>query len=784
MATTFADKSTSTQPLLPAVAGPLAALRQRVAAWFVVEGLGRVLWTTLAMCTASFLLDYFFRLDLSQRSFLLAVIVGVIAVSVVRWLVRPISTPISDDALVLELERAHPEFGESVISAVQFHRIGTHGNADISRSMIDATIRRGTDALAGVNFGDVINSGGWAKNIALLAAALAIVGGLAIASTSIPHIAIWFRRNVMLRREPWPQNTYLEVLRAVDGKIRIPRGDDYTLVAQVKPESKVIPAAVSIEFGDGRSPLPMKPAGEGRFEAVLSNVIQPFDFRLRGGDEHTEPIQVELVEPPAMETLTLEVTYPEYAGGQTETLPPGKGPYFILPGSSLKLTGQGNKPLTQAALVREGERTTLDIKGGKEVSGKLEPKQIATGQYAIELTDDEGLIARRPTTFGLRVRPDREPRVRARLVGIGGMVTARARLPVVGKVTDDYGIAEIFVEHRWRCDGEEKSEGQGKLPLTATQIKPRSLDTTFEDVIELEPLAIPVNSGLAFFVAAADNDNYQEDPKVPTPNIGKAPDFSIRVVTDEELRSDLLRREKEQRQEFERLVKLEEELLSFSRELTAQLDQETEFSKDQQERLAQSPKAQKLIATNCGSVTTRLNSIVVEFVNNRLEEGSKDEDKVELRLRTKVLEPLAKLQKDSFPEAVQRMEQVRRTSGDATARREALDKLIEHQEALVASMRQILKEMTGAEAFQDLVNLMFEMKKLQEEVLNETKKANETRQQGILKGSETSKPEKPSAESSKPDEPKPVPKPEESPKTPGSKGDEAAKPTTLNLIRV
>jgi len=780
MATTYEKPETKAKPTLPLVASRLSSLRRQINLWFILEGLAYLLWCAIALAAGSFLLDYFFRLDPQQRTFLL-VVTGVALVLVfARRVVRPLSTSLSDDALILEVERRHPELAESLISAVQFKRMEHQIGPNTSLAMVQATIQRGAEAGAAVRFADVINRLGLARNVLLLFAALVLVAGLVLASNAVPHIRIWFQRNILLQSVSYPQNTYLQVVRAENGKIRIPRGDDYTLEVIVTLESKVIPDRVFIDFRDGRSALAMKrregnenPDGQATFEAVLANVIQPFQFRVRGGDERTDYVTVELVEPPAIDELQLSLTYPQYAGGKTEALPPGKGPYFILPGSSLTLSGTGNKPLAKAALAREGERIELAIKDGKQVSGTLSPQQVKTGQYAIELTDAEGLVARRPTTFGLRLRPDREPRVRARLVGVGGMVTARARLPLSCRVTDDYGLTEISVPFVWRGDDEQRKEGSGKLPLPEAKLD--KLDVSFEDVIDLEPLEIPTSTGLTFYIAAADNDDYPDQPgDTAGPNIGKSPDFSIRVVTDEELRADLLRREKEQRQEFERLIRQQEELLTFSRELEAQLNQSDDLADEQKEKLAQTPKNQKLIATNTGSVAQRLSSIVIEIMNNRLEEGIDDDKRpLESRLRSKIVEPLVRLQMDplakaedaaevdaaeaenpeeviGFPEAVRLVEHARRAQGDVANRRAAMKELVEHQEAVVAVMKNILSEMSQAEGFQEAVNLLYEVDKLQREVLERTKKAKEEREKGIIQGSGSSKPEEP-----KPEEPKP-----------------------------
>jgi hypothetical protein len=345
-------------------------------------------------------------------------------------------------------------------------------------------------------------------------------------------------------------------------------------------------------------------------------------------------------------------------------------------------------------------------------------------------------------------------------------------LPLEIKVTDDYGLTEVYVPYVWRGDDEQRKEGSGKLPLPGAMIEPKKLELSFKDVLDLEPLDIPTSTGLTFHVAAADNDDYQDEGSSATgPNVGKSPDFTIRVVTDEELRSDLLRREKEQRQEFERLAAQQLELLTFSRELEAQLNS-ADLTNEQKQKLAQTPKQQKLIATNANSVTQRLSSIVIEIANNRLEEkeetSTAEEDpdaavidktrrSIGKRLKTKIVEPLIELQDTGFPAAVQKVEQARRVSGDAAARLPAVQELVKQQEEVHAAMLVILSEMSQAEGFQEVVNALYEVEKQEKEVLERTRKANEEKQKGILEGSGSSKkpPEKPTPPEKPADPPKP-----------------------------
>jgi hypothetical protein len=719
----MSDVPANLHTLTAPVEARLAALRSSVQGWFWVAGLYRLLWLALLLAAVDLGLDWLFRMDLSQRVVMLVLIVGALAYAAYHWLVVPLSCPMSDDALCLEVERKHPALGQSLISALQLARLDRVSERGMSPALVKHTVHQGAQAASDLNFTSVLDAGGWRRNMALLVLGVAAWLAVGIGVARSAPLSIWFNRNVLLGEAVWPQNTYLVIERAEGGKVTFPRGGDWTQIVSVREDSLVVPDAVYLDFRSARSrpTQAMKKVDERTFEALFNNVLESFEFRARGGDDVTEWVRVELVEPPAVEELAMVVTLPKYAGGEEESLPPGKGPYYILKGSSLTLQGTANKPLQSAALVVEGKSTPLGLAGETEFRGRLSAAELTPGQYVVELVDTLGLTNRRPATFGLRLKTDREPRVRARLVGIGGMVVPKARIPLTARVSDDFGVTEIHVAYAWRGDEATGQQGQIKLDEAASQLPAREL--AFDDAFELEPLQAPVGTALTFSVTAIDND------EVSGAKPGKSSDFLVRVVTEEELRTDLLRREKEQRQEFERLAKLQDEILTDTRALAAEVKDAEEIASQPRELLIQLQRRQKLIGVNTSGVADRLESIVVEVLNNRLEDEG---GKLERRLREDILAPMRKLVEEDVPAAVGELDETRRVSSQKEPRTKALEASILQQEAIAETMRQILTQLVKSEGYQEAVNLLLEIQKSQQDVFDRTLKEKQERLKGIL----------------------------------------------------
>jgi hypothetical protein len=711
------------------LAGRLRRLRARIAAWFVVDGLSRVLWLALGIAAADMLLDWLFRMDRSQRLVMLLLIVGVLGWTVFRRLVRPLSARLDDDALALAVEATNKQLGQSLISAMQLAQLDDPERCGMSPALVRHTVLSGMREAQQADFGSVLDRRGFWRSAVLLVLALGGLGGLAYGITAAEPLAIWFNRNVLLGNRTWPQKTYLVIERVGDdGTVVFPRGDDWTQRVSVTADSEVVPAVVYLELrgAKNRGQLVMKRVEDRLFEATFPSVIEPFELRARGGDAVTEWVRVVLVDQPAVAELKLIVTPPKYAGGKPEELPAGRGPYYVLKGSSLAISGTANKSLARGELVVEDKRLPLTPRdsgpASKQLSAQIAANDLVAGQYTIELEDTLGLTSRRPTTFTLRTRVDREPRVRVRLIGISGMVVPKAQIPFAARIADDFGITAARIAYRWKGDDIAQPEATGSLPIGEASGQP---ELPIDGAIELEPLKIPTGTGLSLRFEAADNDD------VSGPNIGRSPEVLLRVVTEEELRTDLLRREKEQRQEFERLLKSQEELLTDCRALEAGIKGAPAIASEQKEQLVQYQKRQKVIGQNIAAIAERMTAIVVEVQNNHLEEQG---GRLQTRITKEIVEPMASVADESVSLAAAALDKARRQAAAPTDRDPALGEATRLQTEIVAKMKEILEHMVKSEGFQEAVNLLYEIQKAQTEVHDQTNKARQERIKRILEG--------------------------------------------------
>ncbi len=716
----------------PEIPGPLvdklSRLRRGVTSWLAIDGLRRLLIWTIGLGVLDVAIDYRFHLDMIQRVVMLLAVLGVLAYIFYRHIITPLQQHLSDDALCLEVEHRNQALGESLISALQFSRgydAEAHG---VSAQLVRATIDRGAAESEHVEFSSVLDRQTFLRNLVLAGIGLLLLLGAGVSVASTDTMRTWFSRNLLLGSKEWPQDTVLNIKGVRNGRLLLPRGDDWDQVVDVTGR---IPDVVELDYqphGSSRSTEPMTKQGDRQFHATFKNVLSEFRFRVRGGDAQSSWIEVELIDRPSIADLKLDLVSPAYMQAADRALPPGRGPYDVYPGSSIKVHGVANKPLANVRLLF-GDHDVVQAKvdgKAREFDAQLNPSQLASRTYSIELTDTDQWSSKHATRFTLKMKPDREPVVKASPVGISSMIVPGARIPLNCQLSDDFAVTSAKLLWNWHSEGTDQTSGTGEQPLTELEANYNQPKVGGTHTFDTEPLKLPIGGVLAMHVEARDNDVVSGDKVAPIGKVGKSDDAVLKIVSTDELRAELLRREKEQRLEVERLLKDEDELVTDTRAVQANGRDQPALVDADRKLLETSLKKQMLCADRCKQVATHMESIVLEMQNNRLEEENgalKEEFKGNIkRIQDNIIKPLNLLSKESVPQATALLDTARRNSKEAKPRDIALQESVVVQERMAKSMRDILKYMAKTEGYQEIINQLYAVIKSQSEVAEPTAK--------------------------------------------------------------
>lgn len=528
------------------------------------------------------------------------------------------------------------------------------------------------------------------------------------------------------------------------------------------------------------------------YTALFKNVIQPFRFRIRAGDAKTRWITVRLVDRPAIEQFTLELEHPEYTGLGKETiwqLSPaaaeesaaadnssdkrkrfsGTSSVPALPGSAIHFAAVSNKPLSRAVLTdgtftRELELQDARVPGpnGETVDASrfsyvITPDELKKGTYRLELTDreqPEPLVSKRHTRFTVAVKRDKDPVVKAELLGISNMVVPEVRIPLRTYLRDDYRITAARLQYAFRGESEESAKGEDAQPFEGLAYG--ELDFTESPVehvhlFQVEPLGVPINSNLTFHVEANDNDTVSEPE---TGKVGKSATFFVRVVDQGVLREDLIRRQAEYAAELQRLIKTQEDLITEIRIAISSGQGEDAISSELRSKLMQIQKRQKLVGDRSEGIAQQHVKIAMEFDNNKLDDP---DSTIQRRLISLIILPLAQLnqQPGAQPDignellpidgvvladggmAVQATNLIdaARKAGNAAERERALNVVADAQQRSAAIMREVHRHMEKWSNYQEAVNLVYSVLREQGAVNRETLRAQQRKLQSLFPGS-------------------------------------------------
>jgi hypothetical protein len=732
---TAASDSTSRQPeITRPIVERLATLRSQLKRWVVVDGLARWIWLLLGIAALDMAMDRLFKMDFAQRLIVLVLVASAMLAWLVWRVLRPATRTISDDALLLQVEAKHRQLQQKAISGFQLAREKDYSGQGVSPQLAEATIAAGVREAQQVDFSAILDQVRGRNNWLALLGGLAVTALLGIGVTQTDFLQTWFRRNLLLTNDQWPLATNLEVVGAETGKLTLARGSDHRQVVRITPDSFVtnVPVSLEVDAPGGRTIHTMKATGreDGREHAfVFHSIGSDFRFRALGGDAVTDWIAVELVEPPAIASLELQSLLPTYTGRESETLE-GTGPHSVLSGSQLLVKMKANKPLAGCELKLGEQRFELAPEGDDRQSFMIRlPNALAAadatagvagGKYEFRLRDEGGLENLREFSFTLKTREDRAPDVRASLLGISGLVVPRALVPTSYNVIDEYGLAAIDFDCHWTTEGESAGPNSILVPVarfSGTPVTPEKQDVA---VLELEPLKLVPGTSLRFILQASDN-------QPGGVGLGKSREFLLRVVTEEELLADLLRREIDQRKSFQAAYDAQLEIVSQTRQLGADPGAgltPSQVLEQRQSELLGIHRGQRSVGTAVDAVAKRFEEFLVEVQNNRLDEETRKVDPnrtIAARFENEIIVPIRQLDQEQVSAAVRNLDNCRRSLNDPAALANAVNETATVQEGILERMRSILAAMEDSENYQEVVNKLLEIKRAEERMQKQLK---------------------------------------------------------------
>jgi hypothetical protein len=741
-----------------AVRRAIAAVRRRLRAYVWAEGLAALTVLLGSAFWLGLLLDWWFEPSPTARSAAVGAVIIAGVFVVYRFLLRRAFVPISDGAAAILLERRYPVLGDHVTTAV--HVASSPGRAAAYHpELIARTQTAAANVIREIRPAGLFRSG--PLTAILVAAALLSVSIGLFAILASDTFGFWLDRLAMSDR-PWPRRVHLEVVGFDPDDQgqrvhKLAKEDGFELLVRAALGGYEAPDLVEVRTRaeDGRrardtlTRVGESAPGRDEFQLyryVFKRVSESMTLDVVGGDDRVRNLRLEVVERPELFSLEFECEYPEYLGREPRLLAVTGG-MRIPEGTRLVLHAASSKPLVASRIRTSSTDQDVALEFHDEPSESLRWEYGPLQQddvLLINATDVDGVTCREPYRVSLAVVPDEPPQVAVRLAGIGTAITPEARIPAIGKITDDYGLKEAWFEYQVD-DHSPSSLDLAINPSAEAAVNPEdAFDTrAINPATDQRLLLLRPGQRLSLWIKATDRYDLSDQPRA-----GSSQQFMLDVVTVSDLLALLERRELELRQRFEAIV----EKMTDTRNLLARV--EFESAPDGQAEAAdgamnESPDAERTEEDSSGQegpdeaaaralarrrlrvagslqninqsadevlgVAEAFDDIHDQLTNNRI-----DNPELMSRLRGEIAVPLHQIGEIRMPELAAQVKLVETHVEDPAAGPPALADALKLSDEILIEMRHVLERMLELETFNEVVSQLRDIITDQEEIKRRT----------------------------------------------------------------
>ena len=328
--------------------------------------------------------------------------------------------------------------------------------------------------------------------------------------------------------------------------LKVIQGND--LKVEVKTTGRLIPDEVKIHFNNQQ--YFTQNLGNGTFSFVFLDVKEQVEFFLEANSVQSQDFQIDVIDAPTINKVSLYLNYPTYLGKKNETIQ-NSGSLIIPEGTTILWKAMTSKT-DEVAFIENQKRNNF-----KQISSdNFEYSRKVNSPIYYQISSSNNFLkAYENLQFFVDVISDEIPQIS---VTSNIDTISRGLAQFAGQISDDYGLKMLQLVYY-----DEKNNKTYKS--INIQISNQNVQTFFYQFPDGLNLSEGVNYELFFQVF--DND------AVNGPKIAKSKVFKYRQKTTEEVEEELLKEQKNtinnlentiqfQRKEQQKLDKIQQDLQS------------------------------------------------------------------------------------------------------------------------------------------------------------------------------------------------------------------------------
>ena len=484
----------------------------------------------ITLLTSLLFLDLLADLEIETRSLLLFSIITLTAILIIWSLFSLITKWKNDETLALEIERKNKDFDSRLISSIQFAKRKAKFPENAPMSMVHNMILETKDVSKKFNFLKVVNPKALTR-ATLIFFVIIITSGI-WAYSEKDNIPILVKRALGEQIEI-PRDT---IIVEEPNILRVGIGDNIQMTFKVKSKkTSELKANLNVDYNSGRKitvPLERTENEPDTYIGTIEDVPESFSFDAQIDDAKTKTSSVTAIERPTIKNISATQVYPEFTKQSPTNHVPGDFTFF--PGSEVTINIESSKDLDSGNLKFLGLDNQMPLSvneaNKKEGVAKIKiPSQSLSG-FSVSLTDSEEMDSKNNAIYKISLLTDLPPEIRITYPKRSEeLVTRKATLLINYEAIDRFGVNSINLKYK-REENEIVT-----IPLMKEETAKKQISDSYEWNLGSLKTGLSEGDQIEYWLEASDQN-------ISGLNISSSDKLSLKVVTPEEKRADLLGR--------------------------------------------------------------------------------------------------------------------------------------------------------------------------------------------------------------------------------------------------
>jgi hypothetical protein len=576
----------------------------------------------------------------------------------------------SDEKAAVIIGRFFPEISDKLLNTLQ---LSNELSQNIDNQLLIATIEQRTEHLKPINFSDAVNLKENYKYLKFFGIAFVV---LSVALIFIPNFSKKPAQRIINYSQDFSKPLPFEV-QLSDTEIEVSQGKDAEFSIHVTGEK--IPDAFYIRSNTGVRMMNRMNTNDFRF--VFKNVNQNETFFVEGGDYKSPTITLTVRPNPTMLYYEAQLTFPRYINRKSETLS-GKTRIIVPQGTEVEFTFH--------------TRDVDSILINDSISINYVYKIIALKSTKFNVKLFNNWNATDPIPFTIEVVPDAYPDIQVQ----NFHEDFAKQTYYSGLIADDYGFTKLL--YHFEVDGKPNQSFVKNIPIDKKNIR-----TSFYYSIDIDTLTLYRGDEIKAYFEIFDNDG------INGPKSRRSEVFYLMLPTTEQLDSiadsaenEILNNLNQRSDELENLRKDIEDML---RDLMSK----KELDWSDKEKMKELLEKEKEIQEEWNKIQEEQKELSDFIKENELssEELIKKQEEIN-KLFDEVIPDKIKKLMDEIEQLLNEMprERMQEIMKDLKKNNESLQKMMDRNLSLLEQLK----------VEKDMNQLMDEMQKLADELINNT----------------------------------------------------------------